>query len=261
MMNSLKTILCLFLLLISLAVAEPSVEFFPVTLASLPSKAEMDLFQGDDCDLTWLARSLPGTEITLQAEVFQAATAMALPLKDLHFELKSRIGAEQISTELKHRLALPISERPLIFWVKWQTKTNGESTQKGNVLIRTFPRGLLSDWPHVMISEQAELNPIHDAFTKEHVEISRSLKPQGANWKGTFFLLAKGDELEKLQRAPLSQDQCIVVFADLPGLIGSSLVKSLGTGRLVVLPISWLSRFQTSPMLQKTTRDFALSLR
>jgi hypothetical protein len=259
-MHLIKPLLLVLFLLVRLRAGEPSVQFW-MNHASETDRAEIDLFQGDACDLTWLARGLPNSSPTLKGEVFQAATTLALPLKDLNFEITSHIEPGKISTELKHKLSIPVSDRPLTLLVKWRTQPSLETSQNGNLLIRIFPHGLLADWPNVMISEQVELNAVHAAFTRNNVETSRLSKPQNEDWKGTYFIVAQGRELEALQKTPLSKDQCLIVFADLPGLRGSSLANPIGAGRLVVVPTSWITRFEKSPLIQKTIRELAISFR
>ena len=253
-----STILCLLLVIVRLQAEEPTIEFWQ-DKPELSSKTDIDLFYGDACELTWCLRGLPNTSTELECKVFQASTSLAIPLRNLDFALSARIEANKISTFLTHRLALPTPEKPATFLVKWRSLSQSKTTQQGSLLIRVSPHGLLAAWPGVHVFDQADLAPVKEAFIKDGNNVSVLYEIETSDWKGTLLARAKGRELEEFQKHKLKQDQCLVVFGDVKGLPSSIIVKPLGPGRIIILPLRWLSLFQKSPNIQNTIKDLVLT--
>ncbi|MBE7494727.1 MAG: hypothetical protein HS117_07265 [Verrucomicrobiaceae bacterium] len=231
-------------MLLSWPVLAQEVSFIPRTGA--PALAEVDVFDDRPCDLSWRVLALPESEIVIRGQVFQASSSLAVPLKDLSFELKTRVEAGKVTAEAHHTLNLPSAGRVQGFLVKWQS-----GTASGNIVVRTFPDRVLPAYPPVTIDEHDALQPLREAFEAKKIALS-------ADWKGIRFTKAKSAaEVEQFKSQALAVDQCHVVFTDLPGLHGSVLVKPAGAGRLIIVPSAFLTRFPTSPLVQQSILDLS----
>lgn len=212
------------------------------------TREELDLFDDQPCELLWDIHALPGTEAVIRGQVFQASSSLAVPLKDLEFELKTRVDAGKIAAEASHTLRLPKAGRAAVFLVKWQS---GDVV--GNIVIRTFPERVLPAYPPVTFDEHEALQPLRAAFEAEKIAPSM-------DWKGIRFTKVKSAaELGPLKTQSLAAHQCHVVFADLPGLRGTTLVKPAGAGRIIIVPTAFLARFPNSPVVQHTILDLSKS--
>lgn len=207
---------------------------------------DVDLFADRPCQLTWDIHALPGSEVVIRGQVLQASSSLAVPLKDLNFELKAQVEAGRIATQARHTLPLPKAGRVAVFVVKWQS-----GAAAGSIIVRTFPERVLPSYPPVTIDEHEALQPLREAFEGKKVAPS-------SNWKGIRFTKVKASaEIEPLKAQALGADQCHVVFADLPGLRGTTFVKPAGAGRLIIAPTAFLARFPTSPVVQQTILDLS----
>ena len=205
------------------------------------TREEVDLFAEVPCELTWDIHTLPGSEVSIRGQVLQTSSSLAVPLKDLNFELKARVEAGRIATQARHTLPLPKADRVAVFIVKWQC-----GAAAGSIIVRTFPERMLPAYPPIMIDEHEALQLLREAFEGEKVTPT-------ADWKGIRFTKVKASaEIEPLKAQALAEGQCHVVFADLPGLRGTTFAKPAGAGRLIIVPTAFLARFPTSPIVQQT---------
>lgn len=212
----------------------------------ITTREEVDLFADQPCELTWDIHALPESKVVIRGQVFQASSSLAVPLKDLNFELPAQVKAGEIATQARQTLSLPKAARVAVFIVKWQS---GDAA--GNVVVRIFPERVLPVYPPVTIDEHEALQPLRTAFEADKIVPS-------TDWKGIRFTRAKSSaEIEPLKSQALAADQCHVVFADLPGLRGTTLVKPAGAGRLIIVPTAFLTRFPTSPLVQQTILDLS----
>lgn len=212
----------------------------------ITTSEEVDLFADQPCELTWDIHALPGSEVVIRGQVLQASSSLAVPLKELNFELKAQVEAGKIAAQTRHTLSLPKAARVAVFIVKWQS-----GAAVGNVIVRLFPERVLPAYPPVMIDDHEALQPLRAAFEAEKIV-------PGTDWKGIRFTKAKSSaEIEPLKSQALAAGQCHVVFADLPGLRGTTLVKPAGAGRLIIMPSAFLNRFPTSPLVQQSILDLS----
>lgn len=217
----------------------------------------MELFNDQPALLAWRILALPGSKITLRGEVLQAASSLAVPLKELAFEVKTAVAEGSVQAELRHSLALPESGKPAMYLIQWQA-LNGESAlESGIVRLRLSPRGILTPLQTVSLVAEGDWKPWAGLFERDQVKVM----PLGqgeltSEWLGVLFTKAGPPLLEKIKTQPLAPGQSLVVFGDLPGMRGTILMKQSGRGRLMILPTAHLADFPTNPALQRLVVEF-----
>jgi hypothetical protein len=240
----------------------PSVTFIHPASSSGETRkmAEMEMFNGQPALLAWRILAVPGSKITLRGKVFQAASSLAVPLKELGFEEQTTIAEGSVQAEAKHSLVLPETGKPAVYLVQWQS-LNGDTPQAvGTVRLRLSSRGILTPLQSVSVMADDDLKPWIPVFEQDQVKVVtlEHAEPLPA-WQGILFAKASPVMLEKIKSQPLETGQCLVVIGDLPGMRQTILMKPSGRGRLMVVPASRCKDFPTDPALQRLIVEFCQS--
>lgn len=214
--------------------------------------AELDLFVDQPCLLAWQITAAPGTVMSLQGQVFQASSRIAVPLKELSFEVQTTFLANQVQVEARHRLELPQKGKPAAYLIKWQAHHGEAAAATGLVHVRLSTRGLLTPLKHVSIVARDDLSALAQVLESDGVKV---VMLEGAeelpSWEGTLIIQANTAALDKIRNLPLGKRQTLLVFGDLANLPDVALAKTAGEGRLVILPAHHLRRFPSSPAMQR----------
>ncbi|WP_395740078.1 hypothetical protein [Prosthecobacter sp.] len=241
---------------------DPSVTFIhPASPSGETRKtAEVEMFSDQPSVLGWRILAVPGSRITLRGKVFQAASSLAVPLKDLGFEEKTTIAEGSVQAEARHSLVLPETGKPAVYLVQWQA-LNGETPHAaGTVRLRLSPRGLLTPLQSVSVMAEDDLKPWIPVFERDQVKVVTLAHAERLPaWQGLLFVKASPAMLEKIKSQPLEPGQCLVVIGDLPGMRETMLMKPAGRGRLMVVPASRCKDFPSDPALQRLIVEFCQS--
>ncbi|WP_395749686.1 hypothetical protein [Prosthecobacter sp.] len=207
--------------------------------------------------LAWRILDVPGSKITLRGKVFQAASNLAVPLKELGFEEQTAIAEGSVQAEARHSLVLPATGKPAVYLVQWQA-FNGETPQAaGTVRLLLSPRGILTPLQSVSVMADDYLKAWIPVFEQDQIKVVtlEHAEPLPA-WHGILFAKASPALLEKIKSQPLEPGQSLVVLGDLPGMRETILMKPAGRGRLMVVPASRCKDFPTDPALQRLIVEF-----
>ncbi len=215
---------------------------------------EMEMFGDQPALLAWRIIALPGSKITLRGHVFQAASSLAVPLKDLAFEAQTTVAEGSVQAVARHTLALPESGKPAVYLVQWQALKGEAPLAAGTVRLRLSPRGLLTPLQNVSFVAEGDWKPWVGLFERDQVKVVQTELTQA--WLGVLFTKAGPAVLEKIKSQPLEAGQSLVVFGELPGMPGTILMKQSGRGRLMILPASRIKDFPTNPALQRLVVEF-----
>ncbi len=218
---------------------------------------EMDLFMDQPVALAWQMLALPGTTMRVRGQVYQAASSLAVPLKELSFEVKIEVAAGAVRAEAGHALGLPQTDRPALYLLKWQADSGGKAAAGGMVRIRRSPRGILVPLKRVSIAAGIDLKPLATVFEQDQVQVTLLDEPEPpTGWDGVFIMQANAAVLGQLKKAALEPEQSMMVVGDMTGMQDTIVAKSAGHGRLLILPARYLSRFSTSPSIQRFVVEF-----
>lgn len=246
--------------LIGAQAGEAGVRFVPSgTVQDEPPRvATMELFADQAALLTWKITGLPGTKTLVRGTVLQAASGLAVPLKNLAFEVKTEIAAGSVHTEASHTLALPETGKPAVYVIRWQA-VNGEAAvvAEGTIRLRLSLRGILTPLQNVSLTAETSGQPLVEAFERDAVKVSRLESAElPAAWQGVLMTKAGPAAVEKIKALSLEPGQHLIVFADVPDMPDTILAKQAGRGRLIILPASRLAFFATQPALQRLVVEF-----
>ncbi|MCX6850674.1 MAG: hypothetical protein NTY98_17270 [Verrucomicrobia bacterium] len=210
--------------------------------------------------LAWRIIALPGSKITLRGLVFQAASSLAVPLKELAFEAQTTVTEGSVQAEARHTLALPETGKPAVYVIQWQAVNGAAAVAAGAIRLRLAPRGILAPLQSVSLVAEDEWKPLIGAFERDQVKVVPLEHAEPLpTWHGVLFAKASPARLEKIKSQPLEPGQSLVVFGDLPGMRGTILMKPAGRGRLMVVPASRLKDFPNDPALQRLVVEFCQS--
>lgn len=218
---------------------------------------EMEMFGDQPALLAWRITALPGSKMTLRGHVFQAASSLAVPLKELAFEVKTAVPEGRVQTDVKHSLALPETGKPAVYVIQWQAVNGEAAVAAGAIRLRLAPRGILAPLQSVSLMAEDDWKPLIGAFERDQVKVVPLEHAERLpTWQGVLFAKADAARLEKIKLQPLEPGQSLVVFGDLPGMRGTILMKPVGRGRLMVVPTSRGKDFPTDPALQRLVVEF-----
>lgn len=223
--------------------------------------AEVEMFGDRPALLAWRIMALPGSKVSLRGQVFQSASSLAVPLRELAFEVKTVVAEGRVQTDVRHSLALPETGKPGVYVIQWQAVNGEAAVAAGAIRLRLAPRGILAPLQSVSLMAEGDWKPLIGAFERDQVKVvsleHAELLP---TWQGVLFAKADTAMLEKIKTQPLAPGQSLVVFGDLPGMRGTILMKPAGRGQLMVVPASRIKDFPTNPALQRLVVEFCQSV-